>query len=201
MQKKACIYCRVSTTDQSLDRQIADLTEFANRLNYEVVEKITDKISGAKTARQGRDEVINLAKKGKFNYILVTEISRWGRSTIDVITTLESLSRYGVSMISLNGLSFDLSTTEGKFLSTLLAAFAELERAFTSERVKSGMRNRKEKGLVTSRPVFNKKTQRLITKIKTLNLKGLSAPGIAKSLNIDTRTVKKVLASGSKLST
>jgi DNA invertase Pin-like site-specific DNA recombinase len=71
--------------------------------------------------------------------VLVTEISRWGRSTQDLLATLDELHDRGVSVLPLNGQSFDIGSANGRLMRTLISALAEFERDLIKERVKSGL--------------------------------------------------------------
>ena len=114
MVQKVAIYCRVSTTDQSCSRQERDLLEYAQQAGYEVVGVWKETASGSKNNRTERKQVISLAQAHKIDGVLVTELTRWGRSTIDLITTLQDLAHWGVSVIATTGLQFDLTTPQGK---------------------------------------------------------------------------------------
>jgi putative DNA-invertase from lambdoid prophage Rac len=95
--QRAAIYCRVSTADQSCARQERDLAAFAARAGYDVgIFKETG--SGAKTDRVERKKVMTLAQARQIDVVLVAELSRWGRSTLDLLhtlTELEASSRVG----------------------------------------------------------------------------------------------------------
>ncbi|WP_241379621.1 recombinase family protein [Klebsiella pneumoniae] len=71
--------------------------------------------------------------------ILVTELSRWGRSTLDLRNTLRELENWTVSVIAMNGMAFDLSSPYGRMLATLLSGIAEFERDLISGRVNGGL--------------------------------------------------------------
>ena len=146
MAQRAAIYCRVSTDDQSCERQQADLEAFAGRAGYEVVNTFHEKASGADNARPERAKVLAMAKRREISAILVTELSRWGRSTQDLVATLDELHAQGVSVIAQTGLSFDLATPSGKLMRTIMAGLSEFERDLIKERVKSGMAVAKVKG-------------------------------------------------------
>ena len=94
------IYCRVSTTDQSCERQERDLTALAARAGYEVVGVFKETGSGAKLDRVERRKVMALAQRREIDAVLVTELSRWGRSTLDLLHTLEELQARRVSLIA-----------------------------------------------------------------------------------------------------
>jgi DNA invertase Pin-like site-specific DNA recombinase len=79
--QKAAIYCRVSTADQCCERQERDLRAFAERAGYEAVGVFKETGSGAKLDRVERRKVMALAQARQIDAVLVTELSRWGRST------------------------------------------------------------------------------------------------------------------------
>src|SRR6202167_1542201 len=117
--QKAAIYCRVSTADQSCERQERDLRAFAERAAYEVVGVFKETGSGAKLDRVERRKVMALAQARQVDAVLVTELSRWGRSTTDLLATLKELEARRVSLIALNGMAFDLATPHRPMLAAL----------------------------------------------------------------------------------
>ena len=88
MGQSAAIYCRVSTADQSCERQERDLRAFAERAGYAVVGVFRETGSGVKLDRIERRKVMALAQARRVDVVLVTELSRWGRSTLDLLETL-----------------------------------------------------------------------------------------------------------------
>jgi len=144
--QRAALYCRVSTADQSCDRQERDLRAFAKRSGFEIVGVYKEKASGAKTDRIERKKVMALAQAREIDAILVTELSRWGRSTIDLVQTLQSLQAWDVSVLAVSGLQFDLSTPHGKMIASVMAALAEFERDLIRECIKSGIAAAKARG-------------------------------------------------------
>src|SRR3954470_1882660 len=109
-------YCRVSTADQSCARQERDLRGFAARAGYEVVGVFKETASGAKLDRAERRKVMALVQARQIDVVLVTELSRWGRSTLDLLHTLQYLEAHRVSVLAMSGLTFDLSTPHGRML-------------------------------------------------------------------------------------
>lgn len=101
MGQRAAIYARVSTADQSCERQITELTAFADRGGFKVIGIFKDTVSGTKTNRLARNRIIELAQARKIDAILVTELSRWGRSTQDLLETLNRLSGWKVSVVAI----------------------------------------------------------------------------------------------------
>ncbi|WFU07213.1 recombinase family protein (plasmid) [Rhizobium sp. CB3171] len=117
MGQRAVIYCRVSTADQSCERQEDDLTAFAERAGYEVTAIFKETGSGAKLDRTERKKVMALAQARQVDAILVTELSRWGRSTTDLLNTLGELESWKVSVIAMNGMTFPVTLVSARIRS------------------------------------------------------------------------------------
>jgi DNA invertase Pin-like site-specific DNA recombinase len=147
----AAICCRVSTSDQDCARQESDLTAFAAKAGYAVAGVWKETASGSKVDRQQRQQVLKLAQARKIDVILVTELTRWGRSTLDLFHTLHDLQSWGVSMIAQTWLQFDLATPQGRLIATLMAGLAEFERDLLRERVRFGVNAAKARGVVFGR--------------------------------------------------
>ena len=102
--------------------------------------------SGNKDQRRERKKVLALAQDRRLDAILVTELTQWGRSTMDLVQSLHDLQAWNVSLIAQTGLQFDLSTPQGKLVASLMAALAEFERDLIRERIRSGFAAAKAKG-------------------------------------------------------
>ena len=194
MGQRAAIYARVSTADQSCERQLRDLVAFAERCRFEVVATFAETASGAKDSRRERRRVMELAQARELDAILVTELSRWGRSTRGLLDTLHRLARWRVSMVAMNGLALELDTPHGKMLTTVLAAIAEFERDLPSERVKSGLAAAKAKGKRLGRqpgqrPVSDRYGPRVLRAVA----EGRSYRWIARDLGISKTTVEGIV--------
>lgn len=188
--KRAVIYARVSTSDQSCERQIADLTEFAARAGYEVLDVHMETISGTKTNRHARNQIMALAQARKIDAVLVTELSRWGRSTQDLLDTLNQLSGWNVSVVAMSGMTFELESPHGRMMATMLAGIAQFERDLMSERIKSGLAAAKARGKKLGRQKGQRpKSDRLAPKVIALIAEGRSYRWIARDLGISKNTV------------
>jgi len=191
--QRAALYCRVSTADQSCERQERDLTAFAERAGHAIVGIYKETGSGAKLDRAERKKIMALAQARRIDTGLVTELSRWGRSTIDLLNTLRELQSSGVSVIAMNGMTFDLSTPHGRMLATFLSGIAEFERDLISERVKSGLAAAKARGRKLGRqPGQRPKSDRLALKVLALIEEGRSYRWIARDLAISKNTVADI---------
>ena len=192
--QRAALYCRVSTADQSCARQERDLAAFAARAGYEVVGIFRETASGAKADRAERRKVMALAQRREIDAVLVTELSRWGRSTLDLLHTLQELEARRVSMIAISGLAFDLSTPHGRMLATVVAGIAEFERELIRERVRSGMAAAKARGKRFGRqPGQRPKSDRLAAKVLALVAQGRSYRLVGRELGLSKNTVADIV--------
>lgn len=194
MVQKVAIYCRVSTADQSCSRQSRDLRAYAEKAGYEVVGVWFETASGSKNNRVERKKVMNLAQAREIDGVLVTELTRWGRSTIDLITTLQDLAHWGVSVIATTGLQFDLTTPQGKLIASVMASLAEFERDLVRERVCSGLAAAKAEGKKLGRkPGQRVKADKYASKVLQMVAEGCSYRKIAGELHLSKTTVNEIV--------
>ena len=194
MGQRAAIYCRVSTQDQSCERQERDLAAFALRAGYEVVGVFKEAGSGARLDRAERKRVMALAQERAIDAVLVTELSRWGRGTLDLLHTLEELEARRVSVIAISGLAFDLSTPHGRMLATVIAGIAEFERELIRERVRSGLAAARARGKrLGRRPGQRPKSDRLAPRVLALVAQGRSYRLIGRELGLSKNTVADIV--------
>ncbi len=192
-QLKTAIYCRVSTNDQDCERQRNDLMNYAAKCGYEVTHIFLETGSGMKRDRMQRKKVITLARARAIDLILVSELTRWGRSTIDLIESLYELHAWNVSLIAENGFQFDLSTPHGKMIAGVMASLAEFERDIIRERIMSGLASARKKGRVFGRPRGGK-TEDLAPKIRILRAQGHTIRSIGLELKLSKSAVYRALS-------
>jgi putative DNA-invertase from lambdoid prophage Rac len=166
---------------------------YAAKCGYEVTHIFTETESGAKKNRAQRKKVIDLARARSINLILVSELTRWGRSTIDLIESLHELNSYSVSLIAQNGFQYDISTPHGKMIAGVMASLAEFERDLIRERVISGLAGAKARGQTLGRPPGGKE-QKLASRIRVLRGQGRSANAIALELKLSKSAVYRALS-------
>ncbi len=189
-QLRAAIYCRVSTKDQDCGRQKEDLTTYADTCGYVLKGYYAETGSGAKNDRAERKKIIELARARSIDAVLVTELSRWGRSTVDLIMTLELLASYGVSLIAQTGMQFDLSTPHGRLIAQILSSMAEFERELIRERVRSGLAHAKNNGKVFGRPKGGKIADSC-DRINELRAQKMSVRAIAREVGLSKSAIAK----------
>ena len=167
---------------------------YAQRAGYEVVGVWKETDSGVKLNLRVRSQVIALAQDRKLDAVLVTELTHWGRSTLDLIHTLQDLQSWGVSLIAQTGLQFDLSTPQGRLVASIMAALAEFERDLMRERIRSGIAAAHARGVKSGRrPGQRIKADRLAPKVLQLVSEGRSYRSIAKELHLDLNTVNALV--------
>jgi DNA invertase Pin-like site-specific DNA recombinase len=132
-------YIRVSTVEQNTDRQIISLTEQGiSQANI-----FTDKQSGKDTERPGLKKLKATVKSG--DTVVVESISRFARNTRDLLNLVEELTKKGVHFISQKE-NIDTTTPTGKFMLTVFAAVAELERSCILQRQAEGIAAARKRG-------------------------------------------------------
>ena len=143
---RAALYTRVSTHDQqTLAMQRDALQEFAIRRGWTVTETVEEIASGAKDNRPKRQALLTAARRRQLDVILVWKLDRWGRSLVDLMTTLRELTALGVGFVSLTE-ALDLTTPAGRAFAGFLAVFAEFERDVMRERIKAGITDARNAG-------------------------------------------------------
>jgi DNA invertase Pin-like site-specific DNA recombinase len=150
--------------------------------------------SGVRLDRAERRKVMALAQARRIDAILVTELSRWGRSTLDLLHTLKELEGRRVSVIAMNGLAFDLATPHGRMMATILAGLAEFERELIQERIRSGLAAAKARGKKLGRqPGQRPKSDRLAPKVLALVAQGRGYRLIGRELGLSKNTVTAIV--------
>ena len=189
MGPSAALSCRGSSTDQTCSRQEVDLRASAKTAGYTGVGSWKETASGAKAARAARKKVLALAPARRIDVSLVTELTRWGRSMLDLFHTLQDRQAWGVSLVAQTGLQFDLRSAQGKLIASLRAALAEFERDLLPERVRARTR-----GVVFGRrPGQRIQADRYATTVLKLVVEGQSYREISHRLGLSKNTVLDIV--------
>ena len=142
-EKPRCVgYARVSLAGMKAGRQTDKLREVCDIVHVE-------KVSGAAKSRPVFDKVIKGLKSGET--LIVLDLDRAFRSTIDALLTMETLRARDVNLRVLS-LNLDLSTEFGEVVFGILAALAQFERRMISRRTKEGLEAAKKRGVTLGRP-------------------------------------------------
>lgn len=205
METKAVIYARVSSNNDRQDttRQIEDLKKYAVSQNIEIVNVFQEHISGAKKneERQVLTDCLEYCTQHSVDYLLLSELSRLGRSTLQVLRSLEILHEAKVS-VYIQNLGLYTLQADGKvnpivsILTTLLAEMGNIERSNIQYRLNSGRANYIAKGGKLGRrkgsiKTEDKKKEEYRDTIALLK-KGYSIRNVAKLQGIGISTVQRI---------
>ncbi|MBT6051178.1 MAG: recombinase family protein [Candidatus Scalindua sp.] len=189
MGKRVAIYVRVSTKDQSVDMQLNDIEGYSKERGLNIFNIYKDSgVSGTKETRPALGELMNDAKKRKFDMVLVWRFDRFARSTKHLVTALHEFRHLGIDFISFQE-NIDTSSPLGEAIFTIISAMSKLERDIIAERVKGGLRKAKANGKKLGRPKNIVDTEKVIEYRK----KNKSIRQIASELNLSKGAVQRTL--------
>lgn len=200
---KVVLFCRVSTSGQEYDRQVNELSALALGNGWSVEGIFAEKISGAKKNLERAElmKMVEFVEVNNIDKVLVTELSRLGRDTLQVLEVIELLNSKGISLYIQN-YGIETLTKEGKvnamsqFMITILAEVARMERKTIRERVASGYINYRKQGGQVGRKVGYRKTEEQMkeqyTKEIQLLKKGLSLRNIHAITTTSINTLRKL---------
>lgn len=201
--KKAVILARVSTMIQDYDRQVNELMEYAKSHNLEIVKIFANKVSGVKKNEDRVEivEMIDFIKTNQIDKVLVLEISRLGRNTLEALKVIELLNETKICLFVKNyGIETLNETGEinpmAQFLITILLEVARMERATIKQRMVSGYENFRANGGAVGRKEGYKKSDNDLKiqyneEMKLLK-KGYSLRNVYKITGVSINTLRKI---------
>jgi DNA invertase Pin-like site-specific DNA recombinase len=189
--KRAAIYLRVSTQDQTTSNQEHELRQAAERADWQVAKVYRDHgISGAK-GRNGRpafDALCRDATKRQFDVVMAWNVDRLGRSLKDLVAFLSELHALGIDLF-LHQQGLDTTTPAGKAMFQMLGVFAEFERSIIQERVRAGLQRAKREGKRLGRPPI---ADKLAERIRAALAGGMSVRKTAAKFDVNPSTIQRV---------
>jgi DNA invertase Pin-like site-specific DNA recombinase len=193
--KRAVLYLRVSTIDQTTANQERELREVANRMGCEILRVYKDHgISGAKgrDKRPEFDRLLRDAAQRKFDMVMAWSVDRLGRSLQDLVSFLTELHALHINLF-LHQQGLDTTTPAGKAMFQMMGVFAEFERAMIAERVRAGLRRAKDEGKRLGRPRIAPELEtRVLAALNERKHTGEGVRGIAKRFGVDPSTVQRI---------
>ena len=193
--KRAVLYLRVSTTDQTTANQERELRQVADRMGCEIVQVYKDHgISGAKgrDQRPQFDRLLKDAAQRKFDMVMAWSVDRLGRSLQDLVGFLSELHALHVDLF-LHQQGLDTTTPGGKAMFQMLGVFAAFERSIIQERVRAGLRRAKAEGKQLGRPRIAADIEaRISAALKARKDTGDSVRKIAARFGVDPSTVQRI---------
>jgi DNA invertase Pin-like site-specific DNA recombinase len=192
--KRAVLYLRVSTIEQTTANQERELREVASRMGCEIGHVYKDQgVSGAKgrDKRPAFDRMCRDAAQRKFDLVMAWSVDRLGRSLQDLVGFLSELHALKVDLF-LHQQGLDTTTPAGKAMFQMMGVFAEFERAMIQERVRAGLARAKSEGKKLGRPPIDPGLEAHIRK-------ALNEPGrtegvrkIAERFGVNASTVQRI---------
>ena len=183
--KKLIGYARVSTADQDLKMQIAELKAAGCKQVF------SDKISGVKSVRPGLDECLDKLKKG--NTLVVWRLDRLGRSMQHLVSVVTELKDKGIGFKSLKDGVIDTTTASGELIFNIFAALAQFERELIKERTQAGLKAARARGKNGGRKPISPDDPKVRAAKKMHADKNLSIKEICTTLNVSRATLYRYL--------
>ena len=176
-------YTRVSKTEQNLDRQL-------DQLQAEGCDKIfKDKITGTTMDRPELNKMLEQLRPG--DTVIVTELSRFGRSTKDLLTLSDMLNSKGVNFKSLKESWADTTTPQGRMLFVIFAGISQFERDLISQRTKEGLSSARARGRKGGRPL--KENFAVTLALKMYDSKNYSISKIVNATGVSKTTLYRYI--------
>jgi DNA invertase Pin-like site-specific DNA recombinase len=196
MSKRAALYVRVSTDKQTVENQIAALTNVANARGWNIVATFNDAgISGAKGRkdRPGLDGMLKQAQRGGFDIVMAWAIDRLGRSLIDLLGTIQHLEACHVDLY-IDQQAIDTTTPAGKLMFQITGAFAEFERSLIKSRVMAGLKRAVANGKTLGRRLVESDPEGAakVKEARKLLSQGAGILKVARKVGLGNSTVQRI---------
>ena len=183
--KKAVLYGRTSTPERDLESQFIHLRNIAAQRGFELSGVYSDfGVAGSKSRRPGIDSLLRDAQRGKFSVILVYAFDRLATTLQNFLALVDEIDSLGIELISARE-AVDTSTPTGRMFVTTLGSIAQMQKSFTKERIKAGMRRRKLDGLPCGRQPLDIDHDDLVRD----RLSGMSLTDVAKRYGVSRASV------------
>ena len=193
--KRAVLYLRVSTLDQTTVNQERELRQVAERAGWHIVHVYKDHgISGAKgkDKRPAFNALHKAAARREFDVVMAWSVDRLGRSLQDLVGFLSEIHAAGVDLF-LHQQGLDTTMPAGKAMFQMLGVFAEFERSIIQERVRAGLRRAVSEGKQLGRPRIAADIEaRILAALKAREQTGDSVRKIAARFDVDPSTVQRI---------
>jgi len=183
-------YIRVSTDNQETENQRYEVLKYANEKKLGNVEIVEETISGRKSWKERQlKNLVDTLQKG--DILIVTELSRLGRSMLEIMELLSILLRAGVELHVVKTRQILKDDLQSKVFAMAFSIAAEIERELISQRTREALQRRKAEGKPLGRPKgsYSSKLDKYRKQIEELRAKGVSIASIAKILEVPYTTL------------
>jgi DNA invertase Pin-like site-specific DNA recombinase len=203
--RRAALYVRVSTNnratgnqaifEQNPDVQELPLRQLAEQRGWSVIQVYSDRMSGSKADRPGLKALMQDARRGAFDVVLVWRFDRFARSIEQLVLALAEFRTLGIDFVSAQE-ALDTSTPMGKAMFTIVGAKAELERNVIRERILAGLEHARVRGTKSGRRIGRPAAVLDRVRLAELRNAGTSWRAIATTLGVGIATVHRVFQAG-----
>ncbi|MDO9419964.1 MAG: recombinase family protein [Herminiimonas sp.] len=191
------VYCRVSTSLQTVDNQLQEIEAAGFKVTPQ--RTVTETVSGSVHALQRKGFAQLLNKLEQEDVLIVTKLDRLGRNAMDVRATVEHLTEMGVRVHCLQLGGADLTSSAGKMIMTVLVAMAEFERDLLIERTQAGQARAKAEGKISGRPSALDAEQK--ANVLARIAKGEAIAAIARDYKTTRQTIMRVRSAEASIPT
>jgi DNA invertase Pin-like site-specific DNA recombinase len=204
---KVVIFVRVSTDKQDYQRQINELTDYCNKIDWEIIKVFKNKVSGF-VKNEEREEIqslVSFVKENQIDKVVCLEVSRIGRNTLESLKIIQFLNENHVSLYIKN---YNMETLDKNgninpitsLICTILLEISSMERLTIKERMESGRKQYIERcrrdGIKMGRPSTYRKSideyKEQYHKELSLLKKGYSLSNVSKITGVSINTIKKI---------
>lgn len=190
--KRAAIYARVSTDDQTTQNQLLELRAVAERMGWKVVREFVDHgVSGAKgpDQRPQLKAMMKAVARGELDIVAAWSVDRLGRSLQHLVDLLANLHATGTDLY-LHQQGINTTTPAGKALFQMCGVFAEFERSMIQERVRAGLQRARAHGKRLGRPPV---APAVVARVRELRKAGKGIVAIAREAGCGVGTAQRIV--------
>ena len=173
----------------ALYAQMRAMRDYATNRGWTVAMQVKEVGSGA-AQREQRQQLIDAARRREIDVVLVWRLDRWGRSLLDLVTTLQELTDLNIGFVSISE-ALDLTTSSGRAMAGMLSVFAAFEHDILRERVRAGLDHARQSGTRLGRPAT---AAIKAAEVRKLFRQGISKSEISRRLDIGRTSVRRILA-------
>ena len=190
--KQIVIYLRVSTDRQTTDSQARELREYCVRRGWHDVREFSDVSSGAKFSRTGLDALMREVRKGRVDTVVAYKLDRLGRSLPHLAQLVGEMTAHRVALIvPAQGIDTSASNPASQLQLNILMAVAEFEREIIRERVNSGLRAARARGVRLGRPGT---LQTHLPRVRALIEAGHNVAAVAREMKLAYSSAHKLVS-------
>jgi DNA invertase Pin-like site-specific DNA recombinase len=186
MSRRVGLYCRVSTTGQTVENQQLALRAFAEARGWTITEFVDHGVSGAREKRPALDALLAAARSRRVDVVACVKLDRLARSVSHLVTLAKELEVLGVDLVVLDQ-AIDTTTPSGRLLFHVLASISEFERDLIRDRVLAGLKRARAHGRRGGRP----KVRFDLARAGRLLAEGKSVRSVAKLLGVSRMTLTR----------